>query len=559
MTQAENNKAAMDKIFALEDSKELFEAVGNLNDDQSMMGNTPDNTEYGVDDMLTVVPGSTDPFAGQSITTQQEPSEEEKRFVIDEFAAQMAKAHKTIVDKEAIDTFSPIIQDKVSMNVNQFLTDVQNAATQRLSAQNVSDAQPTGATPEENLALADQQQQGGMDAGMDPNAAMGTPAMEPAPGGIAPEPSLDANVGDPMGGDAGAVPGDDLGLGNIDNDMVGDMGDLGTDAGAGDDLGLGGITDDAGDLGGEGDAGADLGGDAGGEGGDDLGLGAISDDTGADAGESEGAAGEGVAEGGDTAGDTAGDEGGADDDVLGGKNNLDSLDDSQFGDTDDDKTKFDDDDDSDAAFEAEMESSRAILESLHAKYVEDKAREDVRVLVESFQRAKNAKKAQLEAEQAGAATEEKPAGETDDKPAVTEAGDEAAKPADAVVANEKPAETEYDQKLQESAEETMRNELGEKVAAMLESESRRRAEAILENAAKAFAGAEKRKVQAEERAHLKATLESISANYHASVARENAAKVEKQRALHEAAMQSKQAPKQTTLAQKLNKIVASVK
>ena len=542
MTQAENNKAAMDRIFALEDSKELFEAVGNLNDDQTMMGGAPqDDTEYGVDDMLTVVPGSMDPFAGQSITTQQEPSDEEKRFVIDEFAAQMAQAHKTIVDKEAIDTFSPIIQDKVSMNVNQFLTDVQNAATQRLSAQNVSDAQPTGATPEETLALADQQQ-GGADAGMDPNAAMGTPAMEPAPGGIAPEPSLDANVGDPMGGDLGAAPTDDLGLGGIDDSMGDAMGDFGADAGAGDDLGLDGITDDAG-LGEEGgDLGAE-GGDLGGEeapAGDDLGLDGITDDAGeeAPAGD-EATADEGVppAEGGD-------------DDVLGGENNLDSIDDDQFGGDDDG------DDDagmSDADFEAEMESNRAILESLHDKYVEETARENVRTLVESFQRAKNAKKAQLESKEgAEAPAEEAPAEEA---PA-EKAPESAPAPAEA---NAAPAAEECNQALPESVEETMRNELGEKVAAMVESGSQEKAEAILENAAKAFAGAAKRQAAANAKAHLHATLESISANYHASVARENAAKVEKARALQESASAPAKEEKPATLSQKLNKIVASVK
>ena len=528
MTQAENNKAAMDRIFALEDSKELFEAVGNLNDDQSMIGGgVQDDTEYGVDDMLTVVPGSTDPFAGQSITTQQEPSDEEKRFVIDEFASQMAKAHKTIVDKEAIDTFAPIIQDKVSMNVNQFLTDMETAARQRLSAQNVSEAQPTGATPEENLALADQQQDG-LDAGMDPNAAMGTPAMEPAPGGIVQEPSLDANVGDPLGGDLGAAPADDLGLGGIDDTMGGDLGDLGGEPGAEDDLGLGEITDDAGIEGESGDAGA--------EGTDDLGLGEITDDAGEAGNEDTGAAEDAPA------GDDVPDSGEAvDDDVLGGDSNLDSLDDDQLdgGDGDSDK-KFDDE--SDAEFEAEMASSRAILESLHDKYVEDKAREDVRVLVESFQRAKSAKQAQLESAQAVEEPAEEPKVEQNVEPKMESAESQ-----------------ESAQALEESAEEAMRTELGDKVAAMVESASDEKAEAILENATKAFAGAVERKNANEAKARLHATLESISANYHASVARENAKKAEKERALNESASAVKPNVKPTTLAQKLDNIVASVK
>ena len=59
-----------ESIFALEDSKDLFEAIGGMNDDQNFGNNggfpQPDNTEYGVDDMLSVIPGSTDPYAGQS-------------------------------------------------------------------------------------------------------------------------------------------------------------------------------------------------------------------------------------------------------------------------------------------------------------------------------------------------------------------------------------------------------------------------------------------------------------------------------------------------------------
>lgn len=532
MTQAEQNKQAMDAIFALEDSKELFEAIGGLNDDQAIGAQAPDDTEYGVDDMLTVVPGSTDPFAGQSITTQQEPSDEEKRFVIDQFAEQMAKAHKTIVDKDAIDTFAPIIQDKVSMNVNQFLTDVQNAATQRLSSQNVSDAQPSGATPEETLALADQQQGDGMDAGMDPNAAMGTPAMEPAPGGLAPEPSLDANVGDPMGADMAAAPTDDLGLGGID-DMGDGLDDFGAEpAEGGDDLGLDGITDDAGaegDLGGE---------EVPAEGGDELGLDGITDDAGAedDIGGKEAPAED------DLGSEEAPAEGG-EDDVLGGDSNLDSLDDSQFGDDEEEET--------DPEFEAEMAENRAILESIHAKYVDDTARENVRSLVESYIRKNKEMKAQMEAETAAATTavpaEPAPAAPAAEpaKPAV----EPEAKPA---AVDEKPAAEECAQQLQESVAAEKRDELGEKVVSLVEAaEEKSKAETILENATRAFAQAKQRKAKADANKQLKATLESISANFHASMKREREAK----KALNE----SVAAPKKTTLEQKLADIVASVK
>lgn len=536
MTQAEQNKKAMDAIFALEDSKELFEAIGGLNDDTGFdsagMAQT-EEPEYGVDDMLTVVPGSTDPFAGQSITTQQEPSDEEKRFVIDQFAEQMAKAHKTIVDKDAIDTFAPIIQDKVSMNVNQFLTDVQNAAAQRLSSQNVSDAQPSGANPDESLALADQQQQG---------ADMGAPAMEPAPGGIAPEPSLDANVGDSMGMDGAQT--DDLGLDGI-APMDDGFGDFGADEPApegGDDLGLDDITDvDAeGDLGGD-----ELGGeDAGAEGdlgGDELGLDGISDMD---------------AEGGDDigAGEGDGELGAGDDDVLGGDSNLSSLDDEQFDGGDDTDGLTPPDDTSDADFEAEMAMNKAILESIHAKYVEDTARENVRNLVESFVRNNKLAKAQVEAAQKEECKdpeecdkkecdckEDEKSEKANDGKAKEECGEECK------VANDVKPDTQCQV---ESVAAAKRDELGNKLASMVESASKEKARAILENAAKAFVSASKRQAQKKQSKKLKATLESIASNYHAVAAKEKKAA----KAMTESAKHTPQ-----TLQEKLSRIVASVK
>ena len=366
MTQSEINAKAMADIFALEDSKNLFEAIGDLNDDQGMgIGTEP---EYGPDDMLTVIPGSQDTFGGQSVGAPvQEPSADDKRFVVDSFAEKMANAHKTIVDEDSIDTFSPIIQQEAGpkINVRQFLTDMMNSATQRLSSQNVSEAQPTGATPEDSITAPTE----GAGTEMDPMAAadpMGTPAMDPAAGGIAPEPSLDANAGDPM------AAGDDLGLDGITDDGMGDFGAEPAAPEGGDDLGLDGITDDG--LGGEGDLGAegegDLGGDLGGEG--DLGA------------ESEG---------------DLGGEG----DVL-GDSNLDGLSDDTFGSDDDgEKDSAIPEEETDADFEAEMIAKKAQLESIYSNYVEDRARRKIRSMVESYVAKKDAeaaKKAQFEAAEA---------------------------------------------------------------------------------------------------------------------------------------------------------------
>lgn len=509
-----------ESIFALEDSKDLFEAIGGMNDDQNFGNNgglpKPDNTEYGVDDMLTVIPGSTDPYAGQSVTAKQEPTAEQKRFVLDKFAEQMEKNHLNEVNKEAIDTLSPIVQDMAgsSINVNQFLNDLQDQAFQRISAQNVSEAQPGGAVPE-NDGLAGQgdvgaQQPGAMAPVSDPTAL--GPGAQEAPGGIPTEPSLDANVGDPnaMGG------ADDLGLGGITDD-TGSAGldSFGAEPGApeGGDLGLDGI-------GGEGGEGSDLGLDGiGGEGGEggDLGLDGIG-------GEGESAPAEG-GEGGDFGLDGIGAEGGEggedgsveggadgkDDDILGGSN-LDNMSDDSFGgDGADNKSEdkgpstSEDDDGDDSAFEAEMSQKMPILESLRQKYIDDVATERASAaLCEFVQRRQMEKKAKLEAQSKAFAAE---------------------------------------QAKFEAAAATMRNELGSKVRGLIAEESNKRAESILESASRAYANAQKRKADAmmvhpkpvhvESAAipdSLKAQLESISKDYHATVARENSAKAEAARA-----------------------------
>ena len=511
-----------ESIFALEDSKDLFEAIGGMNDDQNFGNNgglpQPDNTEYGVDDMLTVIPGSTDPYAGQSVTAKQEPTAEQKRFVLDKFAEQMEKNHLNEVNKEAIDTLSPIVQDMAgsSINVNQFLNDLQDQAFQRISAQNVSEAQPGGAVPE-NDGLAGQgdvgaQQPGAMAPVTDPTAL--GPGAQEAPGGIPTEPSLDANVGDPnaMGG------ADDLGLGGITDDTGsagldsfgaepgasegGDLGldGIGSEGGEGGDLGLDGIGGEGESAPAEGGEGGDLGldgiGSEGGEG-DDLGLDGIG-------GEGESA----PAEGGEGS-SVDGGAGGKDDDILGGSN-LDNMSDDSFGGDDADKTSEDkgpstSEDDDDSAFEAEMSQKMPILESLREKYMDDVATERASAaLCEFVQRRQMEKKAKLEAKSKAFAAE---------------------------------------QVKFEAAAATMRNELGSKVGRLIAEESNKRAESILESASRAYANAQKRKaearvvhpkpVQMESAAisdSLKAQLESISKDYHATVARENSAKAEAARA-----------------------------
>lgn len=463
MTQSEINAKAMADIFALEDSKGLFEAIGILNDDDTMndaMGAQAE-PDYGPDDMLTVIPGSDDQFAGQSLSpqVQQEPSDEDKRFVVDRFNELMTNEHKNVVDPTEIETKSPIIQRELGvgsrMNVSQFLTDMMNSATQRLSAQNVSEAQPTGVATDDIAPQGSEQE-----APVDPMAAdqMGTPAMEPAPGGIAPEPSLDANV-DEMGGLDGIT---DDGMGGLDSEPE-------PPEPEDDGLGLDGITDDA--LGGD-----DLGGDAAapegddGLGGDDLGLDGITDDgfedsaTAPEAGEGDDA---GIAP-------EEGDGAAPEDDVL-GDSNLDSLSDGEFDDSETgDTAPADDDTEEDAEFEAEMTAKKAQLESIYANYIEDRARTKIRSMVESYM-AKKEQKAKLES------------------------------------AKTETAKQESEAQLESVAAEK-RAELGDKVASLVESsKASNRAKNVLEAAKRAYAKVNKAN---QKDAELDSMLESISTNYH---------------------------------------------
>ena len=152
-----------------------------------------------------------------------------------------------------------------------------------------------------------------------------------------------------------------------------------------------------------------------------------------------------------------------------------------------------------------MTQKMPILESLREKYMDDVAKERASAaLCEFVQRRQMEKKAKLEAQSKAFAAE---------------------------------------QVKFEATAATMRNELGGKVGSLIAEESNKRAESILESASRAYASAQKRKadammvhpkpVQVESAAipdSLKAQLESISKDYHATVARENSAKAEAARA-----------------------------
>ena len=585
MNQYENSKQAMANIYAIEDAKDIFEAIGALNDDTDpaldpSMGDDPFNPA----DLLSVTPASTDPSAfNGAFDAPAEPSEEDQRFVVDRFAEELSKVKKDTVNLNDIAPIAAIIQDEVGtkMNVSDYLEKMMLGAHERLGSQNVSEAQPTGADANADAAAAAPEA-----APVGALGDMGTPALDAAPGGIAPEPSLETN------------PGDDLGLGAIpvEPDAMGELAaepDPAAAGAEGDDLGLGAITDDTtglGDLGAEEPAAE--GGDAAGT--DDIfadgGLDGLSDDAlGGD---------DGAVEGGDEA--TADEEPAIVDDKPEGEPAVE--DDAPAG---DESAPAADDVDDEVKFEAEMAEDRAILESLHAQYVEDMARKKIKALTEAFvlKQSQKAKKAQMESvidsfddKKSEAVLESVAADKRNELAAKLESvlaeqqEDGASDAADADTASkqevsaedtagqvseecncgakpetecaDKP-ETECAAKPETECVAKPETECADKPETECADKPETECAAKLESIVDGFAEAERKDA---DRSRLLAKLESISATYHAN--EEKAAKLEAQKrtaAKLESIVQNfkkpaaENAPAKSSLEQKLDSIVASVK
>jgi len=532
MNQYENSKQAMANIYAIEDAKDIFEAIGALNDDTDpaldpSMGNDPFNPA----DLLSVTPASTDPSAfNGAFDTPAEPSEEDQRFVVDRFAEELSKVKKDTVNLNDIAPIAAIIQDEVGtkMNVSDYLEKMMLGAHERLGSQNVSEAQPTGADANADAAAAAPEA-----APVGALGDMGTPALDAAPGGIAPEPSLETN------------PGDDLGLGAIpdDPDAMGDLAAEPDPAAAGmeggDDLGLDGITDDTTGLD---DLGAE---EPAAEGGDDAGTDDIFADGGLD-GLSDDALGgdEGAVEGGDEA--TADEEPAIVDDKP---EDEPAVEDDAPA---EEAEPAADDVDDEVKFEAEMAEDRAILESLHAQYVEDMARKKIKTLTEAFVMKQNQKDKKAQMESVIDSFDEKKSEAMLESVAADKRNELAAK-LESVLAEQQEHAVEAQADV-ESAE-----------APVVESAEKPETEcaAKLESIVEGFAEDERKDA---DRSRLLAKLESISATYHANEMK--AAKLEAQKrtaAKLESIVQNFKkpvtgnAPAKSSLEQKLDSIVASVK
>lgn len=231
MANLENrNKKAILDIFSLEDARGVCEALGGQMD---MSAPVEDDTEYTLDDMMTVNP-SPDQTFGESFMQGEDDmaSQETQKFVIDEFAKEAAKIPGSTIEVSDIPALATVIQAQngIKGDVAGFLEKTMMAAEQRLTAQNTSDALPDGASAADEFGGASAEP---VDMGMGMGETV--PEMEP----IAPsaEPTLTANDDDALNLDnfgldetdpAGAPAEDatdDLLSGLDDADFADDLGD----------------------------------------------------------------------------------------------------------------------------------------------------------------------------------------------------------------------------------------------------------------------------------------------------------------------------------------------
>lgn len=346
MKNLNTNKEAMAQIFALEDAKGVCEAFGGnmpLNDNSF-----DDDAEYDVNSIMDVTP-SFAPTDGEVFPQGENDMDnpETQRFVVDAFAREAAKLPGNSIDIGDVPALATIIQAQNGLkgDVTGFIEKMMMDANKRLSAQNVSQALPSGATPSMDDGSVPE-----VDGAADimPEAPMGDEGFAGDEGLVelpgAPEPTLDANADETA----------DAGLGDFDLGLDDDtLGDLSTDDTLGEDtvgdLDLGETEDE--DLG-------------------DIDLDGIGEE---DAAESEGSA-----------------EDSAEDEDL-------DLGDLDFGDLDETEGSGDEDEDAPADTESVADMSAVgVFESAVAdklsgirdQFVEQHNSDKVKSVIESYQRTK---------------------------------------------------------------------------------------------------------------------------------------------------------------------------
>lgn len=346
MKNLNTNKEAMAQIFALEDAKGVCEAFGGnmpLNDNSF-----DDDAEYDVNSIMDVTP-SFAPTDGEVFPQGENDMDnpETQRFVVDAFAREAAKLPGNSIDIGDVPALATVIQAQNGLkgDVTGFIEKMMMDANKRLSAQNVSQALPSGATPSMDDGSVPE-----VDGAADimPEAPMGDEGFAGDEGLVelpgAPEPALDANADETA----------DAGLGDLDLGLDDDtLGDLSTDDTLGEDT--------VGDL----DLGETEGDDLG-----DIDLDGIGEE---DAAESEGSA-EDSAEGEDL-----------------------DLGDLDFGDLDETEGSADEDEDAPADTESVADMSAVgVFESAVAdklsgirdQFVEQHNSDKVKSVIESYQRTK---------------------------------------------------------------------------------------------------------------------------------------------------------------------------
>ena len=208
-------------VYAIEDSKAMFEAIGaagaagdQLSDaaseDKDFDGMLNDEGEFDPKHLTDVLPyGDTVDDNGERFPDMNgsipELTDDDKKFVVDEFARKLQEMGTTQIDDPQITALAVTIKGEngFPQDIEGFIRETINSATTRIGAQNVSNALPSGAKADGIAPLAD----GGVAA---PSADTEfAPAMTAVPSS-APALTPNADEGFPGGG---AEPNPDMNLG----------------------------------------------------------------------------------------------------------------------------------------------------------------------------------------------------------------------------------------------------------------------------------------------------------------------------------------------------------
>lgn len=156
MSKQENKQTVLESIYAFDASTAVMESIMNEGEVQFGVQNNDDD-----DDLITTADGDevfnpahlmdmkiSDPAeSGPRFNDEIEPmTEDDKKFYVDRFAEEMMNLHKSVVSASDIEGIGAYIQmtSDTRHDVVGFLQDEIAQAEQRLTAQNTSEALPSG-------------------------------------------------------------------------------------------------------------------------------------------------------------------------------------------------------------------------------------------------------------------------------------------------------------------------------------------------------------------------------------------------------------------------------